>query len=246
MDCFINLTSNQHIRFSTSWKRGLWRTLRHRSVIPMKVTFKTRQSKRRSQSSHWTRFTVNNPMDDVDTGTELKLFFAFQRRHLSFEMMGLLPWRICQTCVEGWPWIFFILIEIEGSLKAKTGSDPPLDEPFKRLMRDRRINTHLVPMPEQANPKPPERPPIHLRIRRAWRSWRMVEMWSPAPQLPQKLQGLIRTCRKDAVSQSNQVVVDSVSTSVWDAESRAMVPMNASHFDKWRTLVSPNMIPYST
>ena len=40
--------------------------------------------------------SVANCLDDVDTSTELRLFFAFQRRHLAFEMMHMLSWEACE------------------------------------------------------------------------------------------------------------------------------------------------------
>ena len=40
--------------------------------------------------------TVANAMGDIDTSTELKLYFALLRRHLAFEMLNLLSWELCQ------------------------------------------------------------------------------------------------------------------------------------------------------
>ena len=159
--------------------------------------------------------TVSNPMEDVDTSTELKLFFAFQRRHLAFEMMGLLSWNLCQTWVDKLMGslisnppqscghisltqvlradrgIFSILAaEFEGSLKTKLGGEPPLDEPFKRLMHDPRINVHLVPMPKQPNPKPIKRPPNPPVNPPQIKKLKSGGEGKSAPQLPQELQGL--------------------------------------------------------
>ena len=163
----------------------------------------------------WLKVTVNNPMDDVDTSTELKLFFAFQRRHLAFETMGLLSWQLCQIWVDKLMGslivdppqqyghitltqvlradreIFSILAaEFEGSLKAKVGGTPPFDEPFKRLMHDPRINIHLVPMPKHSNPKQPKRPPNPPVNPPPVKKPKGAGDVKSAPQVPQELQGL--------------------------------------------------------
>ena len=155
--------------------------------------------------------TVSNPIEDVDTSTELKLFFAFERRHLAFEMMGLLSWSLCQTWLDKLMGsllvepphhhnhlslqqilkadreIFSILAsELEGSLKAKVGCDPPLDEPFKRLMHDPRINIHLVPLPKAVKRAgdPPDPAAPKKKIKKAHGGDKS------APQMPAELQGL--------------------------------------------------------
>ena len=117
--------------------------------------------------------SVSNSLEDVDTSTELKLFFAFQRRHLAFEMMHLLSWEACQLwldklmgsllsdtpsthaslslsqIVKADREIFSILAaEHQGELRGKATEAPPLDAAFRRLMHDPRVNIHLVPMPK--------------------------------------------------------------------------------------------------
>ena len=155
--------------------------------------------------------TVSNPLEDVDTSTELKLFFAFQRRHLAFEMVGLLSWNLCQIwsdklmgsllvepphhrnhlslqqILKADRENFSILAsELEGSLKAKAGCEPPLDEPFKRLMHDPRINIHLVPMPKPVKRAgdPPDPAAPKKKIKKAPGGDKS------APQMPAELQGL--------------------------------------------------------
>ena len=39
-------------------------------------------------------------MDDVDTNTELRLLFAFQRRGLAFEIVNLMSWNVYQTWTD--------------------------------------------------------------------------------------------------------------------------------------------------
>ena len=127
--------------------------------------------------------TVISNLQDVDTNTELKLYFALQRRHLAFDLVNLLSWSVCQkwldklmsTLVSDAPSnfsaitltqvmradreIFSILAsEHKGSLKAAAGGRPPLEEPFERLMHDPRINVDLIAMPKVAAQQPPKRP----------------------------------------------------------------------------------------
>ena len=125
-------------------------------------------------------------------------------------MMGLLSWNLCQTWLDKLMGsllvepphhynhrslrkilkadrdIFSILAsDLEGSLKAKAGCDPPLDEPFKRLMHDPRINIHLVPMPKPTKRAgdPPDLAGPKKKIKKAHGD-------KSAPQLPAELQGL--------------------------------------------------------
>ena len=123
--------------------------------------------------------TVSNALSDIDTGTELKLYFALQRRHLAFLLVNFLSWDICQvwldklmtTLVTDSPAQFapvsvtqilkadremFSLLAAEHSepLKALPGSPPPLDALFTRLMHDPRINVHLIAYPKHTVPKP--------------------------------------------------------------------------------------------
>ena len=44
--------------------------------------------------------TVANSMSDIDKSTELKLYFAMQRRHLAFELVNLLSWELCQLWLD--------------------------------------------------------------------------------------------------------------------------------------------------
>eukprot|EP00435_Cladocopium_sp_Y103_P011282 s3229_g2.t3 len=121
--------------------------------------------------------TVVSSLTDIDTGTELKLYFAMQRRHLAFDLVGLLSWERCQkwldklmsSLVSDAPQHFtpisltqimradreiFSLMasEHKESLKAAPGAKPPLDETFEKLMHDPRINVHLIAMPKIASP----------------------------------------------------------------------------------------------
>ena len=43
---------------------------------------------------------TTSSMSDVDTSTELRLFFALQRRHLAFEIVHLLSWQPCQVWLD--------------------------------------------------------------------------------------------------------------------------------------------------
>ena len=124
--------------------------------------------------------TVSSPLTDIDTSTELKLFFALQRRHLAFELVNFLSWELCQTWLDKLMTILvtdapanfssisvtqilkadremFSLLAAEhsSSLKAIPGAAPPLDALFSRLMHDPRINVHLIAYPRTAAPKAP-------------------------------------------------------------------------------------------
>ena len=110
-----------------------------------------------------------NNMSDVDTSSELRVFFALQRRHLAFELVGLLSWEMCQQWLDKLmtslladphstshavsltqilkadrQMFSFLAAEHSGSLKAAPKEKPPLDEIFRRLMHDPRINVHLI------------------------------------------------------------------------------------------------------
>eukprot|EP00435_Cladocopium_sp_Y103_P067691 s116_g30.t1 len=129
------------------------------------------------------RSSTASSMQDVDTSTELRLFFALQRRHLAFELVGLLSWEPCQIWLDKLMGsllhehahqgpslnlsqilradreIFNLMAaEFSGSLAAEAGKDPPLDALFTRLMHDPRVNVHLIAMPKPpavpSNPSP--------------------------------------------------------------------------------------------
>ena len=120
---------------------------------------------------------TTSSMSDVDTSTELRLFFALQRRHLAFEIVHLLSWQPCQVWLDklmgsliqepphaasslGLTQILkadreiFTLMasEYSGSLIADKGKAPPLDDIFTRLMHDPRVNVHLIAMPRIHQP----------------------------------------------------------------------------------------------
>ena len=44
--------------------------------------------------------TVVSNLQDIDTNTELKLYFALQRRHLAFDLVNLLSWNVCQKWLD--------------------------------------------------------------------------------------------------------------------------------------------------
>ena len=165
--------------------------------------------------------TVISNLQDIDTNTELKLYFALQRRHLAFDLVNLLSWSVCQkwldklmsTLVSDAPSnfsaitltqvmradreIFSILAsEHKGSLKAAAGGRPPLEEPFERLMHDPRINVHLIAMPKVAAQQPPKRTlePEPNRPSPVPKKpfKRPRPADKPAPQLPDELTGLAR------------------------------------------------------
>ena len=165
--------------------------------------------------------TVVSNLQDIDTNTELKLYFALQRRHLAFDLVNLLSWSVCQkwldklmsTLVSDAPSNFsaitltqvmradremfsILASEHKGSLKAATGGRPPLDEPFERLMHDPRINVHLIAMPIVAAQQPPKRPlePEPNRPNPGPKKpfKRPRPTDKPAPQLPDELTGLAR------------------------------------------------------
>ena len=122
------------------------------------------------------RSAASSNMSDVDTSTELRLFFALQRRHLAFELVHLLSWQPCQVWLDKLmgslaqepsygPSLnltqilradreFFSLMasEFTGSLMADKGKPPPLDEIFSRLMHDPRVNVHLIALPRMQAP----------------------------------------------------------------------------------------------
>lgn len=123
--------------------------------------------------------STSSNIPDVDTSTELKLFFALQRRNLAFEIVSLFSWELCATWLDKLMAtlisdspsafsnitmtqvlradreIFSIMAsEHTGSLKASVGAKPPLDDVFQRLMHDPRINMHLIAMPKQSSAAP--------------------------------------------------------------------------------------------
>ena len=112
-------------------------------------------------------------LPDVDMSSEIKLFFALQRRALAFELVALSSWNVMQEWINklmtslmsepppGFTSIslqqllradrelFSILAaEVVGSLKAIAGGEPPLDSHIKRMLHDPRINVHLTSLPK--------------------------------------------------------------------------------------------------
>lgn len=106
---------------------------------------------------------------DVDTSTDLKLSFEFQRRHLAFELVSLLSYDLRTTWLDklmsalmsetlasfGAISLTQILqadreifamkaLEHAETLKAATSAKLPLDAVLNRLMRDPRSNMHLI------------------------------------------------------------------------------------------------------
>ena len=116
----------------------------------------------------------------VDVGTEMKLMYAFQRRGLAFDLVGLLSWdahtewtnKLFRALMADVPAHFqpiglqqiikadqemFILLssEYEGPLKAPAiDGEPPLDAQIRMLMNDPRVNVFLVPMPSHHQKRP--------------------------------------------------------------------------------------------
>ena len=160
--------------------------------------------------------TVASNMSDIDTSTELKLFFALQRRHLAFELVHFLSWEICQiwldklmtTLVTDSPSNFssisvtqilkadremFSLLAAEhsDSLKATAGKPPPLDALFSRLMHDPRINVHLIAYPKHQIPKGPanKREGEDTAEKPAPKRPKPIAP-KPAAQMPEELKGL--------------------------------------------------------
>ena len=162
--------------------------------------------------------TVVSDLQDLDTSTELKLYFALQRRHLAFDLVGLLSWAVCQkwldkmmsTLVSDAPTSFnaititqvmkadremfsILASEFKGSLKAALGARPPLDEIFEKLMHDPRINIHLIAMPK-LNSAPLKRPlendagKPNPGPRKPFKRIKPGE--KPVPQMPEELAGL--------------------------------------------------------
>ena len=156
-------------------------------------------------------------LSDVDTTTELRLFFAFQRRHLAFELNKFLSWELCQQWVDKLMSsltsdapsncqavsltqilradreMFSILAaEHEGGLQAKAGEKPPLDKTFKRLLHDPRINVHLIAMPKQVSSGQPKRPNETTANSPAKQPTKKQRPNTDrvAPQLPPELKGL--------------------------------------------------------
>eukprot|EP00435_Cladocopium_sp_Y103_P021975 s4259_g5.t1 len=165
--------------------------------------------------------TVVSNLTDIDTGTELKLYFAMQRRHLAFDLVGLLSWDRCQkwldklmsSLVSDAPQHFtpisltqimradreiFSLMasEHKDPLKAAPGAKPPLDETFEKLMHDPRINVHLIAMPKVSNVNPaPKRPVEGAPDGKPGGPKKPKQNGSatkPVPQLPEALVGLHR------------------------------------------------------
>ena len=121
------------------------------------------------------RSSSSSGLLDVDTSTELRLFFALQRRHLAFELVNLLSWQPCQIWLDKLMGsllhesahsgpalslaqilradreIFNIMAsEFSGALIGEKDKPPPLDAVFLRLMHDPRVNVHLIALPRVA------------------------------------------------------------------------------------------------
>ena len=118
--------------------------------------------------------TQTSTLDDIDTSTELKLYFALQRRHLAFELVNFLSWSLCQLWLDklmsklvmDMPGDFhsysmqqilradreiFSLLASEHRGKIRSsGGKPPLDATFEQLMNDPRVNVHLITYPKAA------------------------------------------------------------------------------------------------
>ena len=160
--------------------------------------------------------TVANSMTDIDTSTELKLYFALLRRHLAFELLNLLSWELCQlwldklmtVLVSDAPSNFtavsvtqilkadremFSLLAAEhsDSLKYVPGKEPPLDGTFRRLMHDPRINIHLIAYPKHQPgvPKTPKRAGDD-NVDKPGPKRPRPNASRPVPQMPQELKGL--------------------------------------------------------
>ena len=167
---------------------------------------------------HGTLKTIQSSnLTDVDTGTELRLYFALLRRNLAFELVNLISWTLCQTWLDKLMTslvseshahfqaislvqilradreLFSVLAsEHKGSLKAPSGGKPPLDELFERLMYDPRINVHLISMPKQQHPasslkRPADKSKDHGSPPKKPRG---PGLSKAAPQLPEELKGL--------------------------------------------------------
>ena len=160
--------------------------------------------------------TTANAMTDIDTSTELKVYFALMRRHLAFEMLHLLSWELCQLWLDKLMTVLisdapanfsavgvsqilkadremFNLLAMEhtdGS-KALPGREPPLDKTFKRLMHDPRINVHLIAYPKQqpVAPKTPKRPGDEPGDKPSPKKPKNQPP-KPVPQMPAELKGL--------------------------------------------------------
>lgn len=161
--------------------------------------------------------TTANAMGDIDTSTELKLYFALLRRHLAFEMLNLLSWELCQLWLDKLMTVLisetpsnfsavgvtqilkadremFTLLAMEHTdgLKAVPGREPPLDKTFRRLMHDPRINVHLIAYPKQQPVMPkaaPKRPGDEPGDKPSPKKPRHTPQ-KPAPQMPTELKGL--------------------------------------------------------
>ena len=161
----------------------------------------------------WLKSSVANCLDDVDTSTELRLFFAFQRRHLAFEMMHMLSWEACELWLDKLmgsllseaPQHFGALnltqilradreifstlaAEHKGDIKGKPTEAPPLDGAFRRLMHDPRINVHLVP-PPRGTKRVAETDRQHSDVEVVEKPDKIKLKIKKTPQLPPSLKG---------------------------------------------------------
>ena len=110
----------------------------------------------------------------ADTGTELKLMWAFQRRGLAMDSCRLLDWKIhemwlqymlnamTRDCPPGYHSVrseqiikadrelwTILAQESQGSLKP-TNDVPALNDPFKALCTDPRVTMYLLPLPSSS------------------------------------------------------------------------------------------------
>eukprot|EP00435_Cladocopium_sp_Y103_P012737 s4229_g3.t1 len=117
---------------------------------------------------------ANDGLSVVDVGTEMKLMYAFQRRGLAFDLVGLMSWdahmewvnKLFRAMMHEAPSNFqsvglhqllradqemFTLLasEYDGPLKsANVNLDPPLDAQVRMYSNDPRVTMHLVAMPK--------------------------------------------------------------------------------------------------
>ena len=75
------------------------------------------------------RSSSSSGLSDLDTSTELRLFFALQRRHLAFELVNLLSWQPCQIWLD----------KLMGSLLHEAAHSEPALSLTQILRADREI-----------------------------------------------------------------------------------------------------------
>ena len=156
--------------------------------------------------------TASSELPALDVGTELKLMFAFQRRGLAFDLVGLMTWSVhvewtnklyralTAEVAPGFNAVtltqliradreLFISTEYQGPLTADVPADPPLDDLVKKLMIDPRINIHWRP-----TPRVDKRTATEQTGDREDRAIKLVKKSNPkgktSPQVPRALRGL--------------------------------------------------------